>query len=143
MRNFIQVNHIVLQKGTKNSLETGRTFATIFADMDFRQCLLGATSEAEFKRLIISHSQELAEEQQISHDKRITINQSGLEDPDFVSIKAIMICSRSKAQTPAYTGNMTLILVYDSISISRLGIIKCQLTQNLCTYPQFVSLNLK
>ncbi|CAL4131631.1 unnamed protein product, partial [Meganyctiphanes norvegica] len=51
------------EKGTKNSLETGRTFSTIFADIDFRQTLLEATSEEEFKKLIIKQSQDLAEKQ--------------------------------------------------------------------------------
>lgn len=73
------------QKGTKNSLETGRTFATIFADMDFRQRLLEATTEEDFKRLIIKHSQELAEEQQISNDKRIEMNHEKSDDFEYVS----------------------------------------------------------
>lgn len=53
--------------------------------MDFRQTLLECTTIDEFKRLIITHSQELAAEQQLSHDKHITINHDGLEDMDFVS----------------------------------------------------------
>lgn len=71
------------EKGTKNSLETGRTFATIFADMDFRQRLLEATTEEDFKRLIIKHSQELAEEQQISNDKRIEMNHEKSDDFEY------------------------------------------------------------
>lgn len=51
------------EKGTKNSLETGRTFSTIFSDIDFRQSLLEATTEEEFKKLIIKQSQDLAEKQ--------------------------------------------------------------------------------
>ncbi|XP_050736813.1 solute carrier family 4 member 11-like isoform X2 [Eriocheir sinensis] len=71
------------EKGTKNSLETGRTFATIFADMDFRQRLLEATNEEEFKRLIIKHSQELAEEQQVTNDKRIEMNHERVEEFEY------------------------------------------------------------
>lgn len=71
------------EKGTKNSLETGRTFATIFADMDFRQRLLEATNEEDFKRLIIKHSQELAEEQQISNDKRIEMNHERVDEFEY------------------------------------------------------------
>ncbi|KAH9366696.1 hypothetical protein HPB48_000871 [Haemaphysalis longicornis] len=37
VRFFILVLTPSKEKGTKNALETGRTFATIFADMDFRQ----------------------------------------------------------------------------------------------------------
>lgn len=51
------------QKGTKNALETGRTFATIFADMDFRQRLLEIQGEAEFKNVLLKHAQDLASEQ--------------------------------------------------------------------------------
>ncbi len=54
------------QKGTKNALETGRTFATLLADMDLRQRLLEARTEDEFKRILLKHTQELAEEQAIS-----------------------------------------------------------------------------
>ncbi|XP_069180429.1 solute carrier family 4 member 11 isoform X2 [Procambarus clarkii] len=71
------------EKGTKNSLETGRTFATIFADMDFRQRLLEASNEEEFKRLIIKHSQELAEEQQMSNDKRIEMNHERADEFEY------------------------------------------------------------
>ena len=53
----------VTQKGTKNAMETGRTFATIFADMDFRQRLLEIQSENEFKNVLLKHAQELAAEQ--------------------------------------------------------------------------------
>ncbi|GIY34036.1 sodium bicarbonate transporter-like protein 11 [Caerostris extrusa] len=51
------------EKGTKNALETGRTFATIFADMDFRQRLLEVHTEAEFKNVLLKHAQDLAAEQ--------------------------------------------------------------------------------
>ncbi len=52
-----------VQKGTKNALETGRTFATLLADIDLRQQLLEARSEEEFKRILLKHAQELSEEQ--------------------------------------------------------------------------------
>jgi sodium borate transporter 11 len=38
-------------------METGRTFATIFADMDFRQRLLEIQSENEFKNVLLKHAQ--------------------------------------------------------------------------------------
>lgn len=44
-------------------METGRTFATIFADMDFRQKLLEIQSEGEFKSVLLKHAQDLAAEQ--------------------------------------------------------------------------------
>ncbi len=49
-------------------METGRTFATLFADMDLRQRLLVVHTEEEFKKLLWEHTKELAEEQ--SHPER-------------------------------------------------------------------------
>ncbi|XP_077981270.1 solute carrier family 4 member 11-like [Glandiceps talaboti] len=51
------------EKGTKNALETGRTFATIFADMDFRHALMETRTEEEFKKILNDHTKLLAEEQ--------------------------------------------------------------------------------
>jgi len=50
------------EKATKNALETGRTFATLLADVDLRQRLLEARTEDDFKSVLLKHSQELAEE---------------------------------------------------------------------------------
>jgi hypothetical protein len=61
--NFLSVRCRIHQKGTKNALETGRTFATLFADMDLRLRLLGARTEDEFKQLMWEHMKELADEQ--------------------------------------------------------------------------------
>ncbi|UYV66702.1 SLC4A11 [Cordylochernes scorpioides] len=63
VRFFILVLTPSKEKGTKNALETGRTFATIFADMEFRQRLLEVHSEAEFKSVLLKHAQDLAAEQ--------------------------------------------------------------------------------
>ncbi|XP_068230129.1 solute carrier family 4 member 11-like isoform X1 [Palaemon carinicauda] len=51
--------------------------------MDFRQSLLEAATEEEFKRLIIKHSQDLAEEQQMSNDKRIEMNHERGEEFEY------------------------------------------------------------
>ena len=40
------------EKGTKNFLETGRTFATIFADIELRAKLLKAATQQEFISII-------------------------------------------------------------------------------------------
>jgi solute carrier family 4 (sodium borate transporter), member 11 len=40
------------EKGTKNFLETGRTFATIFADIELRAKLLKASTQQEFISII-------------------------------------------------------------------------------------------
>lgn len=59
----LTIMNLSFQKGTKNAMETGRTFATIFADMDFRQRLLEIQSESEFKSFLLKHAQDLAAEQ--------------------------------------------------------------------------------
>jgi len=58
------------QKGTKNALETGRTFATLFADMDLRLRLLSARTEDEFKQFMWDHMNELADEQCDGNSRR-------------------------------------------------------------------------
>ncbi|XP_060064825.1 solute carrier family 4 member 11-like [Ylistrum balloti] len=57
------------EKGTKNEVETGRTFATIFSDLDFRLNLLAASSEEEFKSILEQHTKELADRQMSSTNK--------------------------------------------------------------------------
>lgn len=83
----------VLQKGTKNVLETGRTFATLFADMDLRLRLLLVRSEEEFKRLLWQHTKELAEEQtqmvrRLSTASGLGIGGVDIQPPD-VSVTAV------------------------------------------------------
>ena len=51
------MSNFSLQKGTKNALETARTFATIIADMDVRQRLLEAHTEQEFMELVVKQTQ--------------------------------------------------------------------------------------
>ncbi|CAF2958949.1 unnamed protein product [Rotaria sp. Silwood2] len=57
------------EKGTKNFLETGRTFATIFADIELRAKLLKATTQQEFISIIDKHTDHLMEQQQTSHTR--------------------------------------------------------------------------
>ncbi|XP_061163740.1 solute carrier family 4 member 11-like isoform X2 [Saccostrea echinata] len=51
------------EKGTKNELETGRTFSTIMSDPELRMKLLEARNETEFKQILESHTNALAEKQ--------------------------------------------------------------------------------
>ncbi|KAH6941942.1 hypothetical protein HPB50_024458 [Hyalomma asiaticum] len=51
------------EKSTKNALETGRTFATLFADSSFRQTLWEARSTTHFVELLSEHAHRLAAEQ--------------------------------------------------------------------------------
>lgn len=48
------------EKGTKNALETGRTFATMLADYHFRKKLLEAKNETEFKSLMLIKAKQLS-----------------------------------------------------------------------------------
>jgi len=78
------LNYLCVQKGTKNALETGRTFATLFADMDLRLRLLGARSEDEFKQLMWEHMRELADEQCDGNTDRKFSRDSVLDKDDEV-----------------------------------------------------------
>jgi len=44
-----------LKKKTKNSVETGRTFATLLCDMETRQLLIEVETEEQFKVLILNY----------------------------------------------------------------------------------------
>ncbi|XP_077861478.1 solute carrier family 4 member 11-like [Saccoglossus kowalevskii] len=57
------------EKSTKNALETGRTFSTIFADMDFRHKLIEAKTEEDFKKALNAHTAVLSAEQNSSKKK--------------------------------------------------------------------------
>ncbi|ESO08482.1 hypothetical protein HELRODRAFT_75052 [Helobdella robusta] len=46
------------EKGTKNALELGRTFSTLFSDTSLRQKLLAADGEFEFKQFLRQHQQQ-------------------------------------------------------------------------------------
>uniref|UniRef100_A0A669BTY2 Solute carrier family 4 member 11 n=1 Tax=Oreochromis niloticus TaxID=8128 RepID=A0A669BTY2_ORENI len=47
-------------KSTKTAIEVGRTFATMFSDISFRQKLLETKNEEEFKQELINHRQQLS-----------------------------------------------------------------------------------
>ncbi|XP_074642567.1 solute carrier family 4 member 11-like isoform X2 [Tubulanus polymorphus] len=51
------------EKGTKNATETGRTFSTLFSDIDLRQRLLECPSEEEFKNTIWEYTKALVTRQ--------------------------------------------------------------------------------
>ncbi|CAF1434328.1 unnamed protein product [Adineta steineri] len=62
------------EKGTKNFLETGRTFATIFADIELRAKLLKAATQQEFISIIDKHTDHLMEQQ-------TAVTRTSLPDP--------------------------------------------------------------
>jgi len=80
-----------VQKGTKNALETGRTFATLFADMDLRLRLLGARSEDEFKQLMWEHMRELADEQCDGNTGRKLSEDSTLDRDEISTIVSHLV----------------------------------------------------
>lgn len=65
-------------------MEMGRTFSTILADIDFRQKLIEAHSEEEFKQLILKQTHQLADEQSEA-EKRYTDNNCVAHDYEYVS----------------------------------------------------------
>ncbi|XP_057376747.1 solute carrier family 4 member 11-like [Daphnia carinata] len=59
------------EKGTKNALETGRTFATLLADHHLRRQLVEVVTEEGFKQLIFNRTRELIKEQ---HQSRSAVS---------------------------------------------------------------------
>lgn len=51
---------LLFQKSTKTAIELGRTFATMFSDISFRQRLLETKTQEEFKQELLSHRQKLS-----------------------------------------------------------------------------------
>uniref|UniRef100_A0AAX7VEG1 Bicarbonate transporter-like transmembrane domain-containing protein n=1 Tax=Astatotilapia calliptera TaxID=8154 RepID=A0AAX7VEG1_ASTCA len=62
-------------KSTKTAIEVGRTFATMFSGISFRQKLLETKTEEEFKQELVNHRQQLS----VISDKPVT---EEVEDSD-------------------------------------------------------------
>lgn len=60
-------------KGTKNTLETGRTFATMLTDANFRQRLLEARGDTEFKSLMMVRAQQLSKAKSMKNRHKYTL----------------------------------------------------------------------
>ncbi|VDM72097.1 unnamed protein product [Strongylus vulgaris] len=65
-----------LRKGTKTALETTRTFATLFADMEIRQRLVMASSVEAFRSTLLSAAKELAMDQSQWRERKASIHLS-------------------------------------------------------------------
>lgn len=63
------------QKGTKSEIELGRTFSTILSDMEFRQQLLYAETEEEFREMLHTHARDLGEEQRLYRRRSLKIKE--------------------------------------------------------------------
>ncbi|CEF71083.1 Sodium bicarbonate transporter-like protein 11 [Strongyloides ratti] len=63
-------------KGTKTALETTRTFATLFADMDIRQRLVMAQTVEQFRSTLLQAAKELAMEQNQWRERKTSIHLS-------------------------------------------------------------------
>ncbi|XP_033127380.1 sodium bicarbonate transporter-like protein 11 [Anneissia japonica] len=69
------------EKGTKNALETGRTFSTIFADIDYRQQLLDVKTEDEFHQVLLASCKDLRNIHRIPSRSRLRSTTS-FDEPD-------------------------------------------------------------
>lgn len=66
-------------------METARTFATLFIDMDFRHQLLDASTEFEFKKLLQQKTHELIEEQGLPENRKSHLVLTAFEQEENVS----------------------------------------------------------
>ncbi|KRZ49662.1 Sodium bicarbonate transporter-like protein 11 [Trichinella nativa] len=67
-------------KGTKTALETARTFATLFADLDIRQRLVMAQGEEQFRQTMLMAAKELAVEQNQYRDRNLSLHLSDAKE---------------------------------------------------------------
>ncbi|EYC06933.1 hypothetical protein Y032_0073g781 [Ancylostoma ceylanicum] len=70
-------------KGTKTALETTRTFATLFADMEIRQRLVMAQSVEAFRSTLLSAAKELAMDQNQWRERKASIHLSQAKEQIF------------------------------------------------------------
>ncbi|EFP07596.1 CRE-ABTS-3 protein [Caenorhabditis remanei] len=70
-------------KGTKTALETTRTFATLFADMEIRQRLVMAQSVEQFRSTLLSAAKELAMDQNQWRERKSSIHLSHAKEQIF------------------------------------------------------------
>ncbi|GMR34894.1 hypothetical protein PMAYCL1PPCAC_05089 [Pristionchus mayeri] len=70
-------------KGTKTALETTRTFATLFADMDIRQRLVMAQTVEQFRATLLSAAKELAVDQNQWRERKASIHLSQAKEQIF------------------------------------------------------------
>uniref|UniRef100_A0A915JTP2 Bicarbonate transporter-like transmembrane domain-containing protein n=1 Tax=Romanomermis culicivorax TaxID=13658 RepID=A0A915JTP2_ROMCU len=63
-------------KGTKTALETARTFATLFTDIDIRQKLVVAQGVDQFRQIMLQSAKELAYEQNQWRERKFSIHLS-------------------------------------------------------------------
>ncbi|XP_071952176.1 solute carrier family 4 member 11-like [Antedon mediterranea] len=85
--NIQEIHFVILilsptkEKGTKNALETGRTFSTIFADIDYRQRLLDVKTEEEFYQVLLAIRKDLRYIHRIPSRARLRSTTS-FDEPD-------------------------------------------------------------
>ncbi|KAJ1373975.1 Phosphoenolpyruvate-dependent sugar phosphotransferase system, EIIA 2 [Parelaphostrongylus tenuis] len=70
-------------KGTKTALETTRTFATLFADMEIRQRLVMAQTVEAFRSTLLSAAKELAMDQNQWRERKTSIHLSQAKEQIF------------------------------------------------------------
>ncbi|VDO29146.1 unnamed protein product [Heligmosomoides polygyrus] len=83
-------------KGTKTALETTRTFATLFADMEIRQRLVMAQSVEAFRSTLLSAAKELAMDQNQWRERKSSIHLSQAKE-QIVSDALYFRCLPSSA----------------------------------------------
>lgn len=76
------------QKSTKTAVELGRTFATMFSDIGFRQKLLETKTQEEFKQELVSQRHRLS----VASEKTVV---EEVEDSDPRRGKALQVCNKS------------------------------------------------
>lgn len=98
----LKLSFSLFQKSTKTAIEFGRTFATMFSDISFRQKLLEAKSEEEFKQELVYQRQQLS----VISEKPDASEE--VEDSDPRKGKPLEVRTRSEKLSEKTTATMLL-----------------------------------
>jgi len=118
------------EKNTKDELETGRTFATMFTDSKFRASLMRAKNELEFKSLMMIRAQQLSNAKQLKnrhkyifdvHLHHSICNQTASKDVDGLrrlggQLKRVQLIDNASESSPVFNKNPRTSKLFELIS---------------------------
>ncbi|XP_031413755.1 sodium bicarbonate transporter-like protein 11 isoform X2 [Clupea harengus] len=114
--NCAEVRYVILilapprTKSTKTAIEVSRTFATMFSDISFRQKLLDAKTQEEFKQELMAQKQQLVSAiEKPTSEETIPGSEKSLKFTDFLRVgRGIYedLCRRLPHYTSDFTDGM-------------------------------------
>lgn len=91
MSNLVIISLLIFQKSTKTDLETARTFATIFSDIEFRQDLFDVRTEEEFQNRFMNRARELGKKSsEHKMEDNMTMDEEALTEKKKKKVNSII-----------------------------------------------------